>query len=313
MPVPDVSQPARGAYVDLATLIALRFPAQQIDVRRRRRALSQMSGGNRANARGRGIDFDEVRRYQAGDDIRAIDWRVTARTGSAHTRLYHEERERPVIVAIDQRAAMFFGSRFCFKSVLAAHLGALVTWSALAAGERVGGLVFNDSSHRDVRPRRSRKAALGLLSTLVDFNTALSRPAPASAEGFTDILANCRRIARPGSSLVLISDFQGLQHQRAQEHLFQLSQHVEITAFHCSDALEYRLPPAGDYAVTDGTRISTLATAGEALRRRYSSAAEAEREAVLDSLRRLRVPCQTVSTQDAPYAVLSRLYGRQAA
>ena len=100
----DPSQPARGATVSIDRLLALRFAARQLDVRRRRRALAQLSGGQRSNFRGRGIEFEEVRGYQPGDDIRAIDWRVTARTGEAHTKMFHEERERPVFLVVDQRA-----------------------------------------------------------------------------------------------------------------------------------------------------------------------------------------------------------------
>ena len=133
---------------------------------RRNRALSVLAGPNKSNFRGRGIDFEEVRNYQPGDDIRSIDWRVTARTGTAHTKLFREERERPVLVAVDQRSSMFFGSSHCFKSVLAAQLASLLAWSALDAGDRVGGLVFNDASHREIRPRRSRKTVLALLSQI---------------------------------------------------------------------------------------------------------------------------------------------------
>ncbi len=309
MPVEDFNRPASGAYAELEALIALRFPARQIDIRRRRRALSQMSGGNRANARGRGIDFDEVRSYQPGDDIRAIDWRVTARTGAAHTKLYHEERERPVLIAVDQRAGMFFGSRYCFKSVLAAHLAAIVTWSALHCGERIGGLVFSDDGHRDIRPRRSRKTALGLLSTIVEFNQRLKGPGVDAGDGFSDLLAMCRRIARPGASLVIISDFDGLMQQRAQEHLFQLSRHVELTALHCTDPLEQELPPPGDYVVTDGVQRSTLSTGAKALRSSYAREAGDYQAAIADALRRVGAPCRRVTTDDSPFQVLRDLYG----
>ena len=140
MPLADINTPARGAYVDVNELIALRFPVRQLKLSRRNRALNALAGPNKSNFRGRGIDFEEVRNYQAGDDIRTIDWRVTARTGAAHTKLFREERERPVLVVVDQRNSMFFGSQFCFKSVLAAQLGALVAWSALSDNDRVGGL-----------------------------------------------------------------------------------------------------------------------------------------------------------------------------
>lgn len=309
MPAEDFNRPPSGAYAELEALIALRFPARQVDIRRRRRALSQMSGGNRANARGRGIDFDEVRSYQPGDDIRAIDWRVTARTGAAHTKLYHEERERPVLIAVDQRAGMFFGSRHCFKSVLAAHLAAIVTWSALHCGERIGGLVFSNDGHRDIRPRRSRKTALGLLSTIVEFNQTLKAPGVDDGEGFSDLLAMCRRIARPGASLVIISDFDGLMQQRAQEHLFQLSRHVELTALHCTDPLEHELPPPGDYVVTDGVQRSTLSTGESALRSSYAREANDYQTAIADALRRVGAPCRRVTTDDSPFLVLRDLYG----
>src|SRR6056300_461999 len=160
MRLADANAPARGAYATLEDLIALRFPAQQLRLARRKKALSALTGPNKSNFRGRGIDFEEVRSYQPGDDIRTIDWRVTARTGSAHTKLFREERERPVLVVVDQRSSMFFGSSHCFKSVLAAQLASLIAWSALDAGDRVGGLVFNGEEHREIRPRRSRKNVL---------------------------------------------------------------------------------------------------------------------------------------------------------
>ncbi len=307
MPAEDFNRPASGAYADLDALIALRFPARQIDIRRRR-ALSRMTGGNRSSARGRGIDFDEVRSYQPGDDIRAIDWRVTARTGSAHTKLYHEERERPVLIAVDQRAGMFFGSRHCFKSVLAAHLAALLAWSGLNCGERVGGMVFGNDTHRDIRPRRSRNAALGLLSTIVDFNHRLYAPGADAAEGFADVLGKCRRIARPGASLIIVSDFDGLLQPRAREHLYQLSRHVEIAALHCTDPLEHQLPPPGEYAVSDGNRRSTLATTAAALRRQYAREASDYHAAIADTLQRAGVPCRMATTDDAPFPLLRDLY-----
>ena len=124
MHLADINAPARGAYLELNELIALRFPAKQLKLGRKKRALSNLAGPNKTNFRGRGIDFEEVRRYQPGDDIRTIDWRVTARTGSAHTKLFREERERPVLVVVDQRSSMFFGSSHCFKSVLAGQLAA---------------------------------------------------------------------------------------------------------------------------------------------------------------------------------------------
>ena len=308
MRLADVTVPARGAYAALEDLIALRFPARQLRLARRNRALSVLAGPNKTNFRGRGIDFEEVRSYQPGDDIRSIDWRVTARTGSAHTKLFREERERPVLVAVDQRNSMFFGSSYCFKSVLAAQLASLLAWSALDAGDRVGGLVFNNASHREIRPRRSRRTVLALLSHVAEYNLALPLAARDSGT-FADALANLRRIVRPGSSLFIVSDFRGAEEEHAREHLFQLAQHVEITAIACSDPLEADLPRAGHYAVTDGARRSELDTADRSLRNAYHERSRQQRELLSTDLLRLGIPLLQATTAQAPFTLLQTFYG----
>jgi uncharacterized protein (DUF58 family) len=304
----DPSAPAQGARVDLTRLLALRFPARQLDIRRRRRALAQLSGGQRSNFRGRGIEFEEVRRYQAGDDIRAIDWRVTARTGEAHTKLFHEERERPVLMIVDQRPGMYFGSRNCFKSVLAAELAALLAWSALGSNERVGGLLLRADDHWEMRPKNSRRTVLALLSALAEA-PAPAPPGQRFAARFPDLLRSARRVARPGSSLFIISDFDGLDEDGSREELFQLARHTEITAIHVSDPLEEQLPPAGDYTVTDGSARIRLDTADAALRGDFAREFSARRDASRGQFERLGIPFLEARTTDAPLALLRRLYG----
>ena len=309
MHLADVSSPARGAHVDLGDMISLRFPARQLKLARRNRALSALAGPNKTNFRGRGIDFEEVRSYQPGDDIRTIDWRVTARTGSAHTKLFREERERPVLVIADQRNSMFFGSTHCFKSVLACQLASLVAWSALDGGDRVGGLVFNDLQHREIRPRRSRRTVLALLSEMAVYNSALPMDVAERTNSFEDMLANLRRIARPGSSLFLVSDFRGAGTGHARELLFQLSQHTEITAIKCSDPLESSLPRAGQYAVTDGTNRSELHTADKGLRRQYEEKFRLREEELSKDLMRLGIPLLRAQTDQPPFTLLQGYYG----
>ncbi|WOJ95621.1 DUF58 domain-containing protein [Congregibacter brevis] len=304
----DPSQPASGATVDIARLLALRFPARQLDIRRRRRALAQLSGGQRSNFRGRGIEFEEVRGYQPGDDIRAIDWRVTARTGAAHTKMFHEERERPVLLVVDQRSSMQFGSQHCFKIVLAAEIAALLAWSALTSNERVGGLLMRDVDHWEMRPRNSRRTVLAFLSALAE------TPAPPeSVEGqenrFSALLRSVRRVARPGSSVFLISDFEGAEQDEAREELFQLARHVEITAIHCSDPLESELPPAGRYSVTDGHKRAELDTGMSGLSQRFAELYSERLEGHQQQLQRLGIPMLRASTTQAPLTLLRNIYG----
>jgi uncharacterized protein (DUF58 family) len=306
--VPDLNAPPRGAYSDLGNLIALRFPARQLRLSRRKRALSILAGPNKTNFRGRGIDFEEVRYYQPGDDIRTIDWRVTARTGDAHTKLFREERERPFLVVTDQRDSMFFGSKYCFKSVLAAHLTSLLAWSALENGDRVGGVIFNGESHRELRPRRSRKTVLTLLSELQNYNRKLPM-APSAEDSFSAMLSNLRRIARPGSSVFIVSDFRGAHEKAAREYLFRLAQHSEITAIRCSDPLERTLPRAGRYAVTDGEVRSELHTADKFLRERFRAAQHAQQAALAGDLLRLGIPLLDAATDQSPVNLLQTYYG----
>lgn len=309
MQIASAQQPSRGAYAELSQLIELRHPAQKLDLRQRRRALSLLAGSSKANFRGRGIDFEEVRAYQPGDDIRTIDWRVTARTGDAHTKLFREERERPVMVVVDQRSSMFFGSQYCCKSVLAAHFGALLAWSALGRGDRVGGLVFNEQEHREIRPRRSRRSVLSLLHNIQELNQALPMSPLENSLPLRVLLSDLRRIARPGSAVFLVSDFSGALESSALEHLYQLSRHTEITAIHCSDKLETELPVRGNYTVTDGNQRARLFTGNPALRRRFHDHFSQKLERLHEEYGKLGIPVIEAGTHDSPLSTLQSLYG----
>jgi uncharacterized protein (DUF58 family) len=204
---------------------------------------------------------------------------------------------------------MFFGSRACFKSVLAAHLASLIAWSALDAGDRVGGLVFNGAEHREIRPRRSRKTVLALLSQVAEYNHALPLASASEPDSFADMLANLRRIARPGSSLFLVSDFRGASREHAREHLFQLAQHTELTAVACADPMESELPRAGKYTVTDGSARSELNTADKRLRNIYQQRFQQHRDLLSQDLLRLGIPMLQASTDRAPFTLMQQFYG----
>ncbi|MDF3013878.1 MAG: ATPase, partial [Cellvibrio sp.] len=259
----------RGAYTELAALLRCRFSAQDLKLFAHQPARSLLSGPERTRFRGRGMDFEEVRLYQPGDDIRSIDWRVTARTQVAHTKIFREERERPVFMVVDQRSSLFFGSTRCFKSVLAAHIAALLGWAALANGDRLGALVFGDYTQRDVRPRRSKHAVLELLYQMQDYNHRLTSPitpAPAlspagqlqKANSLNAMLADARRIAKPGCALFIISDFHDLD-TGAEQQLFELARHTDVTLIHVYDQLERQLISNSPLTISNGTERLQLA------------------------------------------------------
>jgi uncharacterized protein (DUF58 family) len=255
----------RGAYCSLPLLTSARFAADDLDLPSLLQAQSAVGGGHRARARGRGLEFEEVRAYQAGDDIRNIDWRVTARSGRPFTKLFREERERPLLLLVDQRQSMFFGSRTCFKSVTAAYLGALIAWAGLRGGDRIGGIVLGNDGNGDVRPRHTRATAMTWLQQLHDFNHRLDahRAAAGATAGNTGArlaaaLMDLRRSARPGSAVIVISDFDGADDPRVGEQLHRLAQHNALLGLRVFDPLERELPPPARYTFTGGDSHARL-------------------------------------------------------
>src|SRR5210317_2432637 len=150
-------------YTNLRALVRLRYTAQGFSYLPRQSVRSLLAGRKRSRLRGRGLGFDELRHYRPGDDIRTMDWRVTNRTGKPHVRVYTEERDRPVMVVVDQRLPMFFGSRRKMKSVVAAEMAALTAWRVLSVGDRVGAILFNDSRTLEAKPSRNERKIIGWL------------------------------------------------------------------------------------------------------------------------------------------------------
>src|SRR5690606_29617548 len=184
--------------VTLERLIALKAAGESLNLATPRvRALG--AGGHLSPFKGRGVEFDESRPYQPGDDLRTMDWRVMARTGKPHTKVFREERNRPVIVWLDLRAPMMFGTQRAFKAVRAAEAAALIAWGAIANGDRLGGLVFSDTAHEERRPRLGRRSALTLLQLVAEDRFWTPSPSTAPGGGAEHGLKRLTRVARPGS------------------------------------------------------------------------------------------------------------------
>lgn len=301
---------ASGAYCDMASLLRARFAARELNLFARRPARSMQSGRLRTRFRGRGVDFEEVRLYQPGDDIRAIDWRVTARTQVPHTKLYSEERERPVYILCDQRAGMFFGSVNCFKSVLACHISALLSWAALEGGDRLGALVFNQDEFRDLRPKRSKHNVLASLQLLQAFNHKLTSPIGNGPLTLAQMLKDTRRIAKPGSALFIVSDLHDLDDE-AEKQLFHLHRHLDITLIRTHDPLEHAISGSGQLSITNGQERQQLPVGDKHFQQQYR-ALNAQREQLLsDATQRLGLEVIDISTSDDPIERLRQRFGRQ--
>lgn len=203
-----------------------------------------LSGLGRSGLRGRGLDFSEMRHYQAGDDIRSIDWLASARSGKTQIRLYREERERPVYIIINFAASMRFASRKQFKSILAARLAALIAWASEAHGDRVGGLVYHDDGLLYIPPLGGKRGATRLLQQLVNAHRQAETTDNKHSPPWSTLLQKLQQKAPSGSVLCFISDFQEIDHQ-SEAMLAQLRRRFDVIGIHIFDPLEQQLPNVG--------------------------------------------------------------------
>ncbi len=289
-----ISQP--GIRISLAELIEMRHRVREVQLFSSPSQRSPLIGLHHSRLRGRGVDFDQVRVYQAGDDVRTIDWRVTARTQEPHTKLFHEERERPIFLMVEQSRRLFFGSGLMFKSVLAAQAAALIGWAALGHNDRVGGLVFGDNEHYEIKPRRSKQSLLQLLNRLVRVNQLLHTEAAADRDTFGVALRRAREVLRPGSLVFILCDERALS-DSAEQQLALLARHCDLLLLPLSDPLDHALPAAGLLRFADrGARLE-LDTLNPDLRQTYRAQGE-ERQARWELLaQKLRVLMIPLSTQ----------------
>lgn len=230
---------SNGIQVTIDELIAYQTKSALINLAPRQQLHGKMSGNYLARSKGRGMEFDEVRHYQTGDDIRTIDWRVTARTGKTHTKLFREEVERPVLIAADFSQSMNFGSQLLFKSVQAAHLASLLAWHAKSRGDRIGGIVFNEEQHIELKPRSRQQGVLHYLHALCEIQNQVT---DASSENhFQENIRRLRQLAKPGALVYLITDGHHLSEDNIYD-LLMISRHCELVICLISDPLELQLP-----------------------------------------------------------------------
>jgi uncharacterized protein (DUF58 family) len=301
---------ASPVSVSQAGLIRLAAPARAIALNVLR-VNSLQTGAYVSRFRGRGMEFDESRPYQPGDDPRSIDWRVTARSTTAYTKLFREERERPVLVAVDLRSNMHFATQGCFKSVNASRAAALLSWAAHHRGDRLGGLIFGDTTHRELKPRLGRRAALRFVHELVEHPDWERRTTePVNRDALTQAMSALRRVARPGSLVVVISDFVGFT-RAAQSYLSSVASHNEVLAVFLNDPLERQLPPPGRYRLVSPHDELAIDTYAAPARRDYEHAFEERLEELEKFCQRYGVHLMPMSSDDDPVSTLQTALGRR--
>lgn len=278
-----IEQETRGVHASLDELISLRASSRDLSLVKNNKPKTLRVGSHLSASKGRGMDFEEVRVYRPGDDVRNMDWRVTARTNVPHIKVFREERERPVFLVVDFTETMFFGTRAAFKSVVAARVAAILAWATVASGDRVGAVLFSEHDMVEIKPGARDRSALRILKQLSDF-TKSSQPIVGRHPGFepgqprhpgldpgssiNKALTTLNRIAPSGSLIFLLSDFESFDEQALQQYK-RLAQSNQIISGLIYDPLEAEPPKPGLYQFSDGAQKILLNTATKSLCEQY--------------------------------------------
>jgi len=289
-------------WISPQSLIQLRLQASQIPLDSGKIHAKQ-GGAYLSSFKGRGMEFDESRIYQAGDDIRNMDWRVTARTGTAHTKVFREERERPILLWLDLSPSMMFATRNKFKSVLASEIATLIAWSAARNNDRIGGLIFSAAEHVEIKPRRGKTAVLDFIGRCTKHHAwrpGKWRAGKSSAELITDkitAISRLRSVTHPGSLIFMISDFRDLN-EKALAHIANISRNNDIIMVKISDPIEIRLPISGTYKLTDGLNELQIQTSSKKTRDEYHQRYSNHNQQIENFCRKNRIHLINISTDD---------------
>lgn len=298
-----------GVYANLDDLIRIQFKARNFSFLPQQPVSSILSGRYASRLRGRGLNFEEIRRYLPGDDIRTMDWKVTARTRSPHVRVYTEEKDRAVVLIVDQRINMFFGTRDKLKSVTAAELAALGAWRAVDVGDRVGAVVFNDTEIVDIRPQRSQQAVMSILGTVVRMNHALQ--ADAEVEPNPDMLnralEKALQLVPHDALVVMISDYFGVD-ERTEQLTAQMAGHNDVLALLVHDPIRLR-PAEQQVTVSDGSLQMEIDFADKRVREKLSENYYEEQQYITHFLNKLAAPLLMVSNEGDVVNQVRRLLG----
>lgn len=315
MPPPAAADPLHDprVHVTLPRLRGLAGPARALSLLPRQPSHSVLNGRHASKLRGRGLNFEELRNYQTGDDIRSIDWKVTARTGAPHVRVYTEERDRPTLLIVDQRMSMFFGSQVYMKSVVAAEAAAIAAHRLLAQGDRVGGLVFGDDTIAEHRPVRAPAALHRFLASVATANQALHAEARVTrTDTLNRVLHAAARIAKTNYLVLVFSDFDTVD-STTEPLIRSLAQNNDLLLFSITDPLSKGLPDSFRMTASDGILQADLDGRSAPARERIEAAMKGRLADISGWARKYGLPFLPLSTDTAALDQLLRLFGHPGA
>lgn len=288
-----------NVYADFNLLMAMQHKADGLSFLPRHAVQSILSGRHASKLRGRGLNFEELRHYRTGDDIRTLDWKVTNRTKKPHVRVYTEERERRVLMIVDQRISMFFGSKVKMKSVAAAEMAALCAWRTLAVGDRIGAILFNDSEIKEIRPQRSRPTVQRILFECTKMNHSLHahQKQEQNENQLAHALVEAERLCGHDCLVVVISDLSGWSESMLGS-IRRLSVHNDVIVPFIFDPFEKHLPVKDSLVVSDGSVQIEIDARKGALKEQFTAEFSSSFEAVQYELKKYGVPVIPIDTVD---------------
>jgi len=296
-------------HVTAAGLMRLGGRARKLSLLPRQPSHSILNGRHASRLRGRGLNFEELRNYQPGDDVRSIDWKVTARTGEPHVRVYTEERDRPALLLVDQRMSMYFGSVSYMKSVVAAEAAAIVADRILAQGDRVGGIVFGDEAIAEHKPMRRPAALRRFLSSISDANALLSADRVVQDPiALNDVLRAATRIAKTNTLVMVFSDFDGLDDD-SERMIRQLALSNDVILFNVSDNPDGDLALNARLAISDGLLQAELDLGDAATRQRVETVLKGRLNELFAWSRKYGFPVAPLNTLKPALDQLMYLFG----
>ncbi len=286
----------KDVFTSLRELLGMEQYAHNFSLLARKQKVKSILGGRHASQlRGRGLDFEEVRQYVKGDDIRNIDWKVTARTQTTHTRVFSEEKEKPALIVVDQSKSMFFGSVAKTKSVVAAELAAITAFRILKQGDRVGGVVFADNGIDILLPKRDRRNILRFLEKIVTRNRELKQSNPIIFEdALHQAISKITNIVTHDFLIIIIGDFIRYS-PKVVKFISQVAQHNDVILAKITDPLESDIPAQKFIAGDSQHQISVDGT-GRQLRNKFHDGFENDLHAFQDKMKKHRIPVFTVNT-----------------
>lgn len=298
-------------YVTPAHLARLEYDARRLRASPHRPHHSILAGRHASRLRGRGLNFEEIRAYVAGDDLRHLDWKASSRVGHALVRSYTEERDRPALFVVDQRISMFYGTRRAMKSVVAAEVAALGAWMSFQAGDRAGAVVFDDATIHSIRAHRSRSRVLAVLGALARSNQALRAddPVRANPKQLDAALRAALHLATHDYLVFIVSDFMGADEQTLQLTR-ELAAHNDVIAALVFDPSARSVPDRGKIVVTEGELQVELDFGSKTIREPLSAMFDRRQAQTVDLLRRCGVPLLAIDTEQPTLLQVARMLGQ---